>query len=384
METQEIPHIDNNDNEVEKTNDTNDKDKDKVIGENSNETEVIIENSNKSITENTDEEAVEDKTNAAEGQGTMTTKSTPVKYRVERAVQKYKATRMFDGTSNQILSSYFHFGGISEDTTLCASEDDPMIPNDMEVDFTYTVKVYLSSYIMNETGYVKEDAFREAPIVIESFLNYLVRRQVCPEYLEDMHQAIKVAQLAKEELLNCKLLTQDAPGKFNKACSLLFGGELYGRFDNPYPSEDSLALLFGIHPEEAEQILKKIFGNNALDELTEVKEACKSGLTVEIIKVNELPESTTANDTTNDTEDENDDDWLRSYYIREFEVREFETPDAEPFTIAVGPDLAPYPMVGMLINADFHRLSNGFWYWDNTIYVYPSYYTKQDDSDSEE
>ncbi|KAF0378828.1 argonaute binding protein 1 [Gigaspora margarita] len=382
METQEIPHIDNNDNEVEKTNDTNDK----VICENSNEAKVIGENSNKSITENTDEEVVEDKTNAAEGQDDdeVYDPSTPVKYRVERAVQKYKATRMFDGTSNQILSSYFHFGGISEDTTLCASVDDPMIPNDMEVDFTYNVKVYLSSYIMNETGYVKEDAFREAPIVIESFLNYLVRRQVCPEYLEDMQQAIKVAQLAKEELLNCKLLTQDAPGKFNKACSLLFGGELYGRFDNPYPSEDSLALLFGIHPEEAKQILKKIFGDNALNELTEVKEACKSGLTVEIIKVNELPESTTANDTTNDTEDENDDEWLRSYYIREFEVREFETPDAETFTIAVGPDLAPYPMVGMLINADFHRLSNGFWYWDNTIYVYPSYYTKPEDSDSEE
>ncbi|CAG8462526.1 18013_t:CDS:1 [Cetraspora pellucida] len=292
---------------------------------------------------------------------------------------------MFDSTSNQILSSYFHFGGIAEDTTLCASENDPMIPDDMEVDFTYNVKVYLSSYIMNETGYVKEDAFREAPIVIESFLNYLVRRQVCPEYLEDIQNAIKVAQLAKDELLNCKLLTQDAPGKFNKACSLLFGGELYGRFDNPYPNEESMALLFGIHPEEAEQIVKKFFGDNALNELTEVKQARKLRLTVEIIKINELPESTTTNGTTeDDTTSENEDDWLRSYFIREFEVREFESPDAEPFTIAVGPDLAPYPMVGMSIHADFHQLSNGFWYWDNIIYVYPSYYTKPEESDSDE
>ncbi|CAG8500071.1 20497_t:CDS:2 [Dentiscutata erythropus] len=377
METQEIPNIDNNDNnENEETNDTSDKAK--VIGENSNDAKVIDENNNKNVTEDIDGEAVEDQTNAVEGQGTVTV------YRVERAVQKYKTTKKFDGTTNQILSSYLHFGGIAEDTTLSFSEDDPMIPNDMEVDFTYNVKVYLSSYIMNETGYVKEDAFREAPIVIESFLNYLVRRQVCPEYLEDMQQAINVAQLAKVELLNCKLLTQDASGKFNKACSLLFGGELYGRFDNPYPSEESLATLFGIHPEEAEQIVKKFFGDNTLNELTEVKEARKSGLTVEIIKVNELPESTT-NDTTNNTEDdENDDAWLRSYYIREFEVRESEAPDAEPFTIAVGPELAPYPMVGMLIKADFHQLSNGFWYWDNTIYVYPSYYTKPEDSDTDE
>ncbi|CAG8656603.1 570_t:CDS:1, partial [Scutellospora calospora] len=128
--------------------------------------------------------------------------STPIKYRVERAVQKYKASRMFDNISSQILSSYLHFGGVAEDTTLCAYENDPMIPNGMEVDITYNVKVYLSSYIINETGYVNEDAFREAPIVIESFLNYLVRRQVCPEYSEDLQEALKITQLAKDELLN--------------------------------------------------------------------------------------------------------------------------------------------------------------------------------------
>ncbi|CAG8592479.1 11117_t:CDS:2, partial [Racocetra persica] len=213
METQEISHKNNDDNKVEEEIPHNDNNDDKVeeVNDTNEDAKIVDENSNKSITEDTGGEAVEDQTNA------MMTKFMILKYRVERAVQKYKATRMFDGTSNQILSSYFHFGGIAEDTTLCASEDDPMIPDDMEVDFTYNVKVYLSSYIMNETGYVKEDAFREAPIVIESFLNYLVRRQVCPEYLEDIQQAIKVAQLAKDELLNCKLLTQDAPGKFNKS-----------------------------------------------------------------------------------------------------------------------------------------------------------------------
>ncbi|CAG8656614.1 571_t:CDS:2 [Scutellospora calospora] len=116
--------------------------------------------------------------------------------------------------------------------------------------------------------------------------------------------------------------------------------------------------------------------------LTEVKQASRLGLVVKIVKINELPESATTNDTENDISD--DDDWLRLYYIRKFDVCEFDVPNAKSFTIAVGPDLAFYLMDGMLISADFHQLSNGFWYWDNTIYIYPSYYTKPDESDSDE
>ncbi|CAB5213254.1 unnamed protein product [Rhizophagus irregularis] len=127
------------------------------------------------------------------------------------------------------------------------------------------------------------DQFREGPQVVISFLNYLHNHKVCPEYEEDMQMALQIAHKAKEELPNCKAFAQNAPGKLNKACSLLFGGELYGMLDDPWNGEEML--------------------------------------------------------------------------------REFDVSTAEPFFICVNSDLGIYAIPGMRITADFHKLSNGFWYW---------------------
>uniref|UniRef100_U9UAD1 Uncharacterized protein n=1 Tax=Rhizophagus irregularis (strain DAOM 181602 / DAOM 197198 / MUCL 43194) TaxID=747089 RepID=U9UAD1_RHIID len=70
--------------------------------------------------------------------------------------------------------------------------------------------------------------------------------EVCPEYEEDMQMALQIAHKAKEELPNCKAFAQNAPGKLNKACSLLFGGELYGMLDDPWNGEEMVASIIGI------------------------------------------------------------------------------------------------------------------------------------------
>ncbi|UZO22032.1 uncharacterized protein OCT59_014405 [Rhizophagus irregularis] len=90
------------------------------------------------------------------------------------------------------------------------------------------------------------DQFREGPQVVISFLNYLHNHKVCPEYEEDMQMALQIAHKAKEELPNCKAFAQNAPGKLNKACSLLFGGELYGMLDDPWNGEEMVASMIGI------------------------------------------------------------------------------------------------------------------------------------------
>ncbi|PKY13053.1 hypothetical protein RhiirB3_398345 [Rhizophagus irregularis] len=101
----------------------------------------------------------------------------------------------------------------------------------MEVNFTYIVRIYLSSFLN---------------LVVISFLNYLHNHKVCPEYEEDMQMALQIAHKAKEELPNCKAFAQNAPGKLNKACSLLFGGELYGMLDDPWNGEEMVASMIGI------------------------------------------------------------------------------------------------------------------------------------------
>ncbi|RIA91414.1 Argonaute siRNA chaperone complex subunit Arb1-domain-containing protein [Glomus cerebriforme] len=348
--------------------------------------------------------------------------SKPLTYRIEVAVQKYKKNRKFNSTRNQVFSSYLRFGGIStgqksflgqdgvDNADADAEEiamrratdfiDDDKV-DDMEVNFTYIVRVYLSSFIIDRSGYVQMDQFREGPHVVISFLNYLFTHKVCPEYEEDMQEALKLAHKAKEELPNCKSLAQNAPGKINKACSLLFGGELYGMLDEPWDGEVKVANMIGISKEEGKRLIKELFGDNAFEELTQMKEDSRSALKCEIIGVESFQTEAFTNEThqiangegpvvnnesqsNKNTQETN----LKKIVLRE--LREHDVSDvsdvstAESFYICVNSDIGNYAMPGMRITADFHKLSNGFWYWDKVTNVYPSYYHPcEDDSDDD-
>ncbi|GBB83476.1 hypothetical protein RclHR1_01020017 [Rhizophagus clarus] len=317
-------------------------------------------------------------------------------YRVEIAVQKYKKNRKFNSTRNQVFNSYLRFGGIStgpksflgQDGLDNADADAEEIAarratdyieddaDDMEVNFSYIVRVYLSSYLIDKSGYVQMDQFREGPQVVISFLNYLLNHKVCPEYEDDMQTALQIAHQAKEELPNCKALAQYAPGKLNKACSLLFGGELFGMLDDPWNGEETVASMIGISKEEGKRVIKELFGANAVEELERVKKDSRTALTCEIIGIEPFQKDTleaSADETRQETD------------LKKLVLREFEAPAAEPFYICVDSDLGNYAMLKMRITADFHKLSNGFWYWDKVTNVYPSYYQPcEDDSDDDD
>ncbi|CAG8686273.1 10340_t:CDS:1 [Acaulospora colombiana] len=134
------------------------------------------------------------------------------------------------------------------------------------------------------------EQFREAPQVINSFLNYLIAHEVCPEYMEDMERALKIIERAKEELPKCKSLAQLAPGKFNKACSLIYGGELCGLFDDPWDGEENVAKLIGISLSEGKGIVEKVFGEGAL-KLS--REKLLTALEVEVLEIESIRENTT-------------------------------------------------------------------------------------------
>ncbi|CAI2165487.1 1983_t:CDS:10 [Funneliformis geosporum] len=403
--------------------------------------------------------------------------SRPITHRIEEAIQKFRKNRKFTPIRNQVFTSYLRFGGIStgqkqflsqdgadkededaQDIAARRSTDFVEDDEDMEVDFTYTVQVYLSGFLIDKSGYVQMDQFREGPQVVISFLNYLCNRNVCPEYEADMRNALRIASKAAIELPNCKSLAHSAPGKFNKACSLLFGGELYGVLDDPWNGEDKVASMIGISKREGTQLIKYVFGANAFEELKLVEEDSKYTLTCEIIEVvpyskaigeisagnnnespnpkneaqqandeksavnsNESPnpdnEAQQANDeksAVNSNESPNPDNEAQQANDEKSAVNSNESPNqnneaqtndgnsavnsneltnsidesikketsftkiflrerdvkkAEPFYITVNPELGGFATPGMIITADFYKLSNGFWYWDKVTNI---------------
>ncbi|CAG8487188.1 8955_t:CDS:2 [Diversispora eburnea] len=335
--------------------------------------------------------------------------SRPITHRIETAIQKYKKNRKFSSTRNQVFSSYLRFGGVStgqrafqgqdgidnadadadEITIRRATDFIELDEEEVEVDFTYIAEVYLSSYLIDKSGYVQIEQFREGPQVVMSFLNYLIQHEVCPEYLDDMKKALEIAKRAKNELPNCKYLAQLAPGQFNKACSLLYGGELHSLFDDPWDGEESVAKLIGISPAESEKIAISVFGDKAL-ELKQLRKKSLISFEVEILDIEPIQESNTSEiDTkTSNTEDSKTDNIKKNEIspqnLRKMTVRPHKNEKEEPFFIHLSPDVANYPMPGMLVTADFYQLSNDWWYWDRVTNVYPSYYTPVEESDYED
>ncbi|GBB92552.1 hypothetical protein RclHR1_20210004 [Rhizophagus clarus] len=331
--------------------------------------------------------------------------SRPITHRIEMAVKKFRKEHVSEKLRNQLFNSYLTFGGVNINKNQAEADGKNIADVEViEVDFTYTVRVYLSGFLIDKSGYVQMNIFQEAPQVVILFLNYLSENNVCPEYEDDMQEALRIAHRAKYELPNCKELDFNAPGKFNKACSLLFGGELYGSLDDPFDDEEMAASMIGISKEEAIQLVKKVFGVKALTELRQIKEDSRYNLTCEIIDVepfqtNILNASTNENrnSNTSGTQDANDENSVADSYessdpnnntqiidetnLKKIMLREHNIAITEPFYISECSYITNYAIPGILITADFHKLSNGLSYWDNITNVCPSYYLACPDDD---
>ncbi|CAG8592029.1 885_t:CDS:2 [Paraglomus brasilianum] len=374
------------------------------------------------------------------------TRSDPLSHRIERAIQRYKKNRKFNTTRHQILNSYLSYGGVNTSQKAFLGNDDEVDPEDdaeiiaakqatdlidddiidgSEVAFTHIAATYLSSYFIDKSGYVMMNQFKEAPEVLVSFLNYLIRHDVCPEHLEDMKGALDIAYKARIELPNCKLLSLNAPGIFNKACSLLFGGEYYGMFDNNWQGEDKVANIVGMTLAQAKRLFEKETGMKT-DEVEIVREETKMVIDMEIISIEDeradsngknadgaslttnatnateatkattnvsnATEATKATNASNATEATNvsnakntlDDKLPSDGPLRCLTLRDCNKPEAPEIVLRLGNDIAKYAAVGMRVIADFYKLSNGWWYWDRITNVYPSYYVPCDSDSSDE
>ncbi|KAK6363782.1 hypothetical protein TWF730_001196 [Orbilia blumenaviensis] len=187
--------------------------------------------------------------------------SKSVAERIETAIQKYKAKRKLDPLRHQLLEAYFHLGGIKTGAKMFGGVDQKFIKeNDTEeiarfkatdyvpdsmknigierieeldddyedpeytVDFDYVVRAFVTHKIPFEFGMKTPEQIEKAVNTIKNFLNYILYHNVCPEYTDNIKQAVKTCEKAKDELPVCSLLSDRLPGDFNKACSTLFGG----------------------------------------------------------------------------------------------------------------------------------------------------------------
>ena len=66
--------------------------------------------------------------------------------------------------------------------------------------------------------------------VLRSFYNYLLYHSVCPEYRDDLAQALKLCDKAETELPKTYAAGLALPGDFNTAASTLFGGSNAGLY----------------------------------------------------------------------------------------------------------------------------------------------------------
>lgn len=135
------------------------------------------------------------------------------------------------------------------------------LPEDgQQVDFTNVVTTFLSQYFLQSTGWIDMVYYKDTPVVVAALLNYLLVRDVLPEYKEDLQAALAVAEKAKIELPLCKMISSGWPSRYDKACSLLYGGEWFDYLEDLWQGEAAAVETIGLDRAMARRIVKSVVG----------------------------------------------------------------------------------------------------------------------------
>ncbi|KAI8599910.1 Argonaute siRNA chaperone complex subunit Arb1-domain-containing protein, partial [Dissophora ornata] len=307
--------------------------------------------------------------------------------RVETAVTRFRKNRKFTPERLKILSTYLDYGGIhtgpksfqggavkssgleNDDgepdfDAMNAGIDLVDLPEDgQEVDFTNVATTFLSQHFLNNTGWIEMVYYRDAPLVVAALLNYFLIRNVIPEHEQDLRSALAVAEQAKIELPLCKIISNGWPSRYDKACSLLFGGEWYGFLDSQWQDQQVLVETLGMNRATAEKIVKSLIGqtiealpspfdNSDSDRLAAEEDLIPIPLFADVIFAewdHELP-------------------------------REEQKPmdQRQKIHVYFDPSIATKMLLGMRVTAYVYTLSNGMSYLEQAS-IFPTYYLEADE-----
>ncbi|KAF9432015.1 hypothetical protein BGZ76_011405 [Entomortierella beljakovae] len=166
--------------------------------------------------------------------------STSPDSRFRLAMDNFRRERIFVPISNQILETYFTYGGMDQHDLESTSKVGPTV--ETEVDIEYIVSSFLSSYIFESSIWYEAEYFRLAPKVIAAFLKYIHARDIIPEYQDSLEKAIEIAEIAKKEVPMCKAFNALMPDDIAVTCSALF---LPDYISDQLP-DDSISIMEGV------------------------------------------------------------------------------------------------------------------------------------------
>ncbi|KAG0271590.1 hypothetical protein BGZ95_000585 [Linnemannia exigua] len=247
--------------------------------------------------------------------------------RVEIAVTRFRKNRKFSNIRSQILSVYLDYGGIQTGPKMFqgggaktgGADDDGEVdfeamnagidrvdlPEEgQEVDFTNVVTTFLSQHFLKCTGWIDMVYYRDTPIVVAALLNYLLIRDVLPEYKEDLKAALVIAEKAKVELPLCKMISSGLPSRYDRACSLLYGGEWFNYFEDKWQDEAASVEILGLDSAMAKKIVKSVVGPNVDPDSLRV--APREFLELEVVHIPTVDLGMVEADTTAPEEEEDD------------------------------------------------------------------------------
>ncbi|KAI9842180.1 MAG: hypothetical protein M1838_003247, partial [Thelocarpon superellum] len=219
---------------------------------------------------------------------------TPVEYeeetndiyhpRIELCIQRYRAKRRFDNEQRNIFDKYLSLGGIDVGPKMFNGGLDPKELDEADVeqiraitatdsvggnkaragsdgsdwivDFEGIAKCFFSSArISGIFDFGAPGSIERATGVVRNFLNYILYHNVCPEYNDQVNAARSICDLAQKEhrhIIQASLLF---PGKFNVACSTLYGGCYQGLWAGDKEWAKGLHLTLGMSDRDAKAIV---------------------------------------------------------------------------------------------------------------------------------
>ncbi|KAH6685788.1 Argonaute siRNA chaperone complex subunit Arb1-domain-containing protein [Plectosphaerella plurivora] len=186
--------------------------------------------------------------------------------RIETCVQRYVARRKFSPQQKQIFDLYMFLGGIDTsprqftgaadlDTTDMSKQEirdastSVAIPRtggsskfykpgdpEWDVDFLGIVQGFLGEAILAHSGFNLRE-IRMGCIIVDNFLRYVVHHDVCPEYRQQLREALDFCPQAWSDLGETWNAMCSLPGEFNFACQRLFNSLLQDNPPDPDPSK---------------------------------------------------------------------------------------------------------------------------------------------------
>ncbi|KAF9172858.1 hypothetical protein BGX20_004701 [Mortierella sp. AD010] len=153
-----------------------------------------------------------------------------------------------------------------------------------EVDFTNVVTTFLSEHFLKNTGWIDMVYYKDTPLVVAAMLNYFLVRNVLPEYEQDIRSALAIAKKAQIELPLCKIISTGLPSRYDKACSLLYGGEFYGFLDDSWQDKQVLIDALGMDFPMAKRIVQSLIGPDT--DLNSLTVGPREYMCLEVISVN--------------------------------------------------------------------------------------------------